>query len=650
MKYCVGFDIVIHVEIRKSEQIKETEMIIKEIKIRNFRSIVNQTIKIDQMNVFVGNNDVGKSNVLKALNLFFNSETEAGEPYNFDNDFTYLYSKQSKRAKEISIALTIQVPDTFKDTGLIVWEKVWNVEGQITTREKVFRQEDGASLPARSRVFTGLGRIKYRYVPAVRSKSYFKELLGTLYEAISTTLSKPLAKPLEDLSDALKQATLSMSDDLKNSLGINSTISMPDNLREFFTTLKFNTSLDNTGITYSLSQRGDGVQSRHIPMILKYIAEQDRLSRGTGAVRVFTIWGYEEPENSLELSKTFEMAEEIFHISNDIQTLVTTHSAAFYMISKREGVQLFSVVQKELDKETYIQPIINMEKIHEELGVMQLVSPFIEEVAKSKDITIDDLNRILKVIKKQNAELRRIVDETGIIDKPTIFVEGKTDKKYLIRAIEIHNKQLKQMINKGLVRIIAHDEFGGVVQVRHWIEAWCRTTNQSKMMALFDNDKASKKIVNDVKLDEIVQKRMADNKVKILFISRNDQIVQLLKKGVLFDYSIEHLFPLRIWRTYISLLETRSATMLHELNPELCDRNKSYNQLIDEIIEDEDIKELFINKCISCYKKDKFCERVLWDSVTDESIFDDFRPIVDAIANYFEVDQSKEEDYIQQVG
>ena len=46
--------------------------IIREIRIKNFRSIVEATIPLDNFNIFVGLNDCGKSNVLKALNLFFN--------------------------------------------------------------------------------------------------------------------------------------------------------------------------------------------------------------------------------------------------------------------------------------------------------------------------------------------------------------------------------------------------------------------------------------------------------------------------------------------------------------------------------------------------------------------------------------------------
>lgn len=43
---------------------------IKQIRIKNFRSIVDLDINVDKMNIFVGLNDAGKSNILKALNLF----------------------------------------------------------------------------------------------------------------------------------------------------------------------------------------------------------------------------------------------------------------------------------------------------------------------------------------------------------------------------------------------------------------------------------------------------------------------------------------------------------------------------------------------------------------------------------------------------
>ena len=49
---------------------------VKSIHIKNFRSILDERIDLSDYNCFVGKNDSGKSNVLKALNLFFNGKSD----------------------------------------------------------------------------------------------------------------------------------------------------------------------------------------------------------------------------------------------------------------------------------------------------------------------------------------------------------------------------------------------------------------------------------------------------------------------------------------------------------------------------------------------------------------------------------------------
>ena len=61
--------------------------LIKQIEITNFRSIKHTIIDCSSYNLFCGQNDVGKSNVLKALNLFFNQETDFQTPFNFFTDY-----------------------------------------------------------------------------------------------------------------------------------------------------------------------------------------------------------------------------------------------------------------------------------------------------------------------------------------------------------------------------------------------------------------------------------------------------------------------------------------------------------------------------------------------------------------------------------
>lgn len=66
-------------------------MIIKKIEIDNFRSIKDKIIldsSISSFKVFVGPNNSGKSNILRALNLFFNLESEPGIPFYAKNDIT----------------------------------------------------------------------------------------------------------------------------------------------------------------------------------------------------------------------------------------------------------------------------------------------------------------------------------------------------------------------------------------------------------------------------------------------------------------------------------------------------------------------------------------------------------------------------------
>jgi len=48
-------------------------MKLKEVKLQNFRGYKNETtISFENLNVFIGRNDAGKSSILNALNIFFN--------------------------------------------------------------------------------------------------------------------------------------------------------------------------------------------------------------------------------------------------------------------------------------------------------------------------------------------------------------------------------------------------------------------------------------------------------------------------------------------------------------------------------------------------------------------------------------------------
>ena len=62
---------------------------IDKVEIFYFRSIYKVSIKdLRDLNIFSGKNDAGKSNILKAMNLFFNNETDWQTQIDFSKDFS----------------------------------------------------------------------------------------------------------------------------------------------------------------------------------------------------------------------------------------------------------------------------------------------------------------------------------------------------------------------------------------------------------------------------------------------------------------------------------------------------------------------------------------------------------------------------------
>ncbi|WP_066799997.1 AAA family ATPase [Moraxella oblonga] len=82
-------------------------MKLKNIVIKRFRSINDIKLEIDTNHNFIsicGANNVGKTNVLRALNLFFNPNS-----YIFDKDTPYL--KQNTRGGSIATEIQLQFDD-----------------------------------------------------------------------------------------------------------------------------------------------------------------------------------------------------------------------------------------------------------------------------------------------------------------------------------------------------------------------------------------------------------------------------------------------------------------------------------------------------------------------------------------------------------
>jgi predicted ATPase len=401
--------------------------LIKEIEIRYFRSIYTQKIQnINDMTVFFGKNDSGKSNYLRALNLFFNDNTNPGKKFEFSIDFNHArlieVSEKEDARKFVSIKITFNTPSTWqKSLGKEFYvKKLWSITRQV---EPIF--ENSISDPKKLQYLTRfLSAVKFHYVPAIKDRSIFEKLLEDVYKAISYQVD--FQKSLETFSKELKSNTDILSKGIKENIEISSNISPPTDLTELFRSLDFETS-NKYGDNYSLTnQRGDGIQVRHIPAILAFLSDTGNSD--------FHIWGFEEPENSLELALAVEESKVFSQYSESAnkQIFVTSHSPAFFALRNKHIKRLFVMKRIEgiLKRETSTCTEVknddsdNPSDLMGETPHLSVISSYLE--------------RSEKKVKQVESDQKIILETIQSMRKPILFVEGESDKKIIGKAWELY--------------------------------------------------------------------------------------------------------------------------------------------------------------------------------------------------------------------
>lgn len=374
--------------------------LIHAVEVNYFRSIYACHLrKMSDLNVFVGGNDVGKSNLLRALNLFFNNEPSALEPFDFLEDVSH---GRQQAARETKSRLTIWVKITFNN--IEKWDSLperfsvkrsWN--RYSTTPDTTYDK----SISNSANVTRFLNKIAFHHVPAIKPPDLYGFYLRKLYDTISQEKGSDFSDPAQRLSAEINAAVEDMSAKIEDAIGVKSSIDIPSNFSDLFEKLRFQTYSSGFGIP--LTRRGDGIQSRHIPHILEFISEHNKKHN---------IWAYEEPENSLEMKNSFELAgqfEDAFSVRNQI--FVTTHSPAFYSLSG-DSAKVY-VASKETGEgepvKTTFVPLDNPSIADEQLGIASLIAQ------KSKELY------------EQISSLQESIEKAADLTKSVIITEGKSD-------------------------------------------------------------------------------------------------------------------------------------------------------------------------------------------------------------------------------
>lgn len=517
---------------------------IRRIQIKNFRSIKSLDIDVEDLATFVGDNDSGKSNILRALNLFFNDRIEGDEQLDFDRDYNK-FAITNRRASQIEVTLTVELPENYheKNGERAVWRKKWRPEGlqelrdwgaltkSVTRTGRIKWTEK--ELSAKSKVPALLSRIEFEYVPAIRGKDYLQKLRGRIYRVISEVSEQSFRDSSTDFEDAIGENVLPLIEDISAEIQDTTLLKLPNDLSSIFETLDFLSGDQRI----SLDQRGDGVKGRYVPLILKFIADKksDLLERG-GTPYTF-IWAYEEPENNLEMRRAYETAALFQRLAagNTTQILLTTHSPIFFNMSGNDQLTVStSFVSKTDDvagsQAQEVLPSIN--ELDEKMGVMPIVAPHMAEAMEK----LDEADRI-------RLELRRTIDDL-VANAPTIYVEGESDYivfNALVAAMNI-SEQTPVLVKRPPAR-------AGANYAANMLRAWEFKTKhlvgvRYRAIGFVDCDPEGARVFARFSEDK---KQHGHKHVKLLMLPFSDIVAAAHDRGLQFSNCLEELFPQAWW-------------------------------------------------------------------------------------------------------
>lgn len=405
--------------------------IINKIVISGFRSIDNETISASDINIFSGTNDSGKSNILRALNLFFNSQSDFQKSLKFYDDYNKVSfaraTMSAKMKQQIKIRVYFNIPHSYKS---LVSEKEVFLERSFDRYGN--RTEKYSNDDKRAQITRLINTINYIYIPALKGESVLEYLLALIgeYQLIDQenieTLNQQINKKTEDLSELLRISKIP----------IGTTFGLPVFLSDFWQRLAVETEFDNfeyisaeikstsdsqkklnpAQFKIPLLLRGDGIKSKYIPPLLLWLNEKNKSK--------IYIWGIDEPENSLEFGLSSELADLYFNVYGlKTQIFLTSHSLAF--INPSENVRCSPVLYRCL-KNTYGTTIV---KSFNDLFAKQDQYDFYDEMG-----ALEVQKEVIETYRKIRNQRDGLSQKMKEYEKPLVLTEGKSDSRILTQV------------------------------------------------------------------------------------------------------------------------------------------------------------------------------------------------------------------------
>ncbi|WP_447985460.1 ATP-dependent nuclease [Nitrospira sp. Nam74] len=339
--------------------------LISEIEIKGFRSIRDGSLKnLGDFTAFAGLNNSGKSNVLRALNAFFNNHTDGQQILSVDKDY-YRPDLVKKKTKRISISVTFTLPEEFKfRKGLdgvetLLGSRSFRIKKEWIRSETLpayhLNESPKLELDERQKIDQFLQLINFRYIP---NRVLPIDVISNEHQSLRDVLIRRLgkkAKGHDKAFDALHQTSKTMIQALANrfqdacpDVG-EIRLATPTSWSDMV--FAFGYRLGHDGVEIEDDAQGSGIQSLLMLETL-YLIDRDYFQQF--GWRQGAIWAVEEPESSLHATLEARVASYLSSVSGDassrLQVLCTTHSDLMLQYAKK------AVVVMQVNGQTLFEP------------------------------------------------------------------------------------------------------------------------------------------------------------------------------------------------------------------------------------------------------------------------------------------------------
>lgn len=354
-------------------------MKIKRISIENFRSIKQANILVSDFNIFVGQNNCGKTNLFEALEFFFNG---------YKGDIRELIFKRSS-----NLEMSVEIEFSDIQDGLSKMQNEKNratLSGKLGNADIACLRRSSKDVKKRKLYIdgnevapgTGFDAALNDFLPKfeyITTKQYYDSVAKySKTTPIGAMLSNVLATILQTNQQYRefqeKFSALFESDDseiktefdrIGNNVKVYLEKQFPDTSKVRFEVTQpafedllknFNTDIDD-GIETSAEEKGDGMQRALMLSIIQAYSDFRKQNEDAGKSFLFLI---DEAELHLHPKAQRQLKEVLYDLSKDTdQVFINTHSSVF-VADNCEGQSIFKVEKS--SGETCISNVTESEK------------------------------------------------------------------------------------------------------------------------------------------------------------------------------------------------------------------------------------------------------------------------------------------------